>query len=209
MSIDTLLYITAGAQFLSAMWGAIVSLPHTDWPQRNRLFVISIFATLGLVGTVAAIKQGRMAATESAQASEKLSNSLNNLSAASTEISRVQGLNSELQKQLLASSAQLLTGSRQTLSLATDLSGEVTGKNTFCYFTIISNWGRGNPPTWPVNVWVKGKYPMRNVVATIYKIGDSQEQTLQNYLNKKRIPLPETLVPGLAGVSDLRIGVGS
>jgi hypothetical protein len=85
---------------------------------------------------------------------------------------------------------------------------EATGEGTFCYFWAVPNQGRGNPPAYPLTVWVRGKYPMRNVVASINETGSTNPDDPVTGL--RNIPLGDgTLVPGVHPINeDFRIRLG-
>jgi hypothetical protein len=88
-----------------------------------------------------------------------------------------------------------------------NITNEFTGGDTYAYFTAVPNMGEGDPPTYPLTVWVKGKYPMRNAVAEIQTVYDDLTKQLQS---RRKIPLGDgTLLPGLYGIpNDFRVPIG-
>jgi len=83
-----------------------------------------------------------------------------------------------------------------------DTLGQLTGGDTYCYFMVAPNLGSGNPVTYPLSVWVRGKYPMRSA--------SSQIQTLLNRNQVQMISLPlgdGTLLPGVRSIG-YSIGLG-
>jgi hypothetical protein len=76
----------------------------------------------------------------------------------------------------------------------------LTGGDSFCYFTVAPNMGSGDPITYPLSVWVKGKYPMRNVVAEIQTVspGKDTESLDRQMQSMHTLPLGDgTLLPGV------------
>jgi hypothetical protein len=70
----------------------------------------------------------------------------------------------------------------------------------------VPNMGEGDPPTYPLTLWVKGKYPMRNVVAEIQTVYDDPAKQLQSM---RTIPLGDgTLRPGLYRIDNVRVPIG-
>jgi hypothetical protein len=88
-----------------------------------------------------------------------------------------------------------------------NITNEFTGGDTYAYFMAIPNMGEGDPPTYPLTLWVNGKYPMRNVVAQIQTVYDDPVTQLQSMRN---IPLGDgTLLPGLYPINNnFRIPIG-
>jgi hypothetical protein len=75
-----------------------------------------------------------------------------------------------------------------------DIKNESTGGDTYCYFIAVPNMGAGELPTYPLTVWVKGTYPMRNTTAQIQTVYDDKAIQIQSIRN---IPLGDgTLLPG-------------
>ncbi|PYJ65407.1 MAG: hypothetical protein DME76_18275 [Verrucomicrobia bacterium] len=86
-----------------------------------------------------------------------------------------------------------------------ELIGQLTGGDSFCYFTVAPNEGFGTPITYPLSVWVKGKYPMRNVVAEIQLVYTGQDaQSLERQRRSMHtLPLGNgTLLPGVHPVNE-------
>jgi hypothetical protein len=88
-----------------------------------------------------------------------------------------------------------------------NITNEFTGGDTYAYFMAVPNMGEGDPPTYPLTLWVKGKYPMRNVVAQIQTVYDDPVKQFQSMRN---IPLGDgTLLPGLYGMpNNFRVPIG-
>jgi len=51
----------------------------------------------------------------------------------------------------------------------------VTGEGTFVEFGVVPNMGSGNPPEYPVIVWVWGKYPVRSLTAVIQLTSEKRD----------------------------------
>jgi hypothetical protein len=86
-----------------------------------------------------------------------------------------------------------------------NITGEFTGGDTYCYFTAVPNMGKGDPPTYPLTLWVNGKYPMRNVVAQIQTVYDDVTKQIQSM---RSIPVGDgTLLPGLYSVNNFNFRV--
>jgi len=207
--------INTGTQLATMLLGAVVTL-NEAWAQKNKHIVLAMFALIGFLGMYASSQQAKKSAADVADANRqrlladtKLSKALEDLGRVTNdtvgtakEIARIQNLNTQLQ-------GRLLDQSKQIQSLATDISGEVTGKDTYCYIVISPNTGRGNPRTYDVLLFVEGKYPMRSVFATYYELVErNEQQTIQNFLNKQRIPLADTLIPGVFSLTGFRLGYG-
>jgi hypothetical protein len=88
-----------------------------------------------------------------------------------------------------------------------DITNEFTGGNTYAYFMAVPNMREGDPPTYPLTLWVKGKHPMRNVVAQIQTVYDDPTKQFQSMRN---IPLGDgTLLPGLHSIhNSFRVPIG-
>ena len=88
--------------------------------------------------------------------------------------------------------------------------GQLTGAGTFCNFLAVPNMGAGNPVSYPVNVWVQGRYPTHHVVSDVQRIvgpGDRQSIARQ-FQSIRSIPLGDgTLLPGVQSL-DLRLAAG-
>ncbi len=95
----------------------------------------------------------------------------------------------------------------QLTSKLDGITNEFTGGDTYAYFMAVPNMGEGDPPTYPLTLWVKGKYPMRNVVAQIQTVYDDPAKQFQSMRN---IPLGDgTLLPGLRGIhNNFRVPIG-
>ena len=86
---------------------------------------------------------------------QKLNDALTSLDNSTKEIARVQGLNTKLQQQLLASSDTIAALAKQNIS-------EVTGGDSFCYVEMGTV-----PRDFMASVVRKGKYPLFDVHVTI------------------------------------------
>jgi len=87
----------------------------------------------------------------------------------------------------------------------------ITGGDSFCYFTVAPNMGAGDPITYPLSVWVKGKYPMRHVVAEIQTVslGKDPESLERQMRSMRTLPLGDgTLLPGVHPIN-ARVPLGS
>ena len=153
MVADLWLLLSASAQFLLVVLGVIVSL-QGDWAKRHWMAVLTAFVVLGGIGMYATIQQ----ATESTTASTKLATSIVNLGKATNEISRVQALNTELQKRLLTQSDTIASLSNKGIN--TTLGGD-----SFCYMAFEgASLIEGKPIP---RVFQVGKYPLYDVTADI------------------------------------------
>src|SRR6266511_5134627 len=76
-----------------------------------------------------------------------------------------------------------------------EITNELTGGDTYAYFMAIPNEGEGDPPTYPLTLWVKGKYPMQKIVAQIETVYDDPDKQLHT---RRNIPLGDgTFRPGI------------
>jgi hypothetical protein len=113
--------------------------------------VLGAFFFVGLTGMLATMKTGQ----HSAVAGTQLSASIDKLGEASQEIVRVEGLNTELQKQLLKQSSTIVDLSHITILTA-------TGGDSFCYMIFPADeLGASGVPTF-VHV---GNFPLTDVNA--------------------------------------------
>jgi hypothetical protein len=130
-------------------------------------------------------------------AQQRLASSVDNLGRATGEIARVQELNTQLQQRLLEQSQNITSLAQENIS-------QVTGRGTFCYFIVAPNLGAGNPISFPLQVLVRGKYPMREVSSAIQRTGNF---VVTQNLIQPALPLPKTLLPGASPV-DYRLEIG-
>jgi hypothetical protein len=88
-----------------------------------------------------------------------------------------------------------------------EITNELTGGDTYAYFMADPSTGAGDPPTYPLTLWVKGKHPMRNAVAQIQTVYDDPAKQLQS---RRIIPLGDgTLSPGFYPMeNNFRVPVG-
>jgi hypothetical protein len=98
---------------------------------------------INLSGKEAAEAQRQLADAQkqAAVATAKLSNSMYRLGTQTNEISRVQELNTDLQRELLDQSGQLIDSSKRITELSKEGIATATGGNSFCYmrFTNVFN----------------------------------------------------------------------
>jgi hypothetical protein len=179
--------------FLMAILGGIVSA-HAPTKTWQKWVYGLTFVALGAVGLFFVIKQSN----ETAVASTKLEGSLRSLGDSLKETARLQGVNTQLQGKLLTQSDTIASMSKETIS-------QLTGKGTFLYFTVAPNLGSGDPPSFPLSVWVNGKYPMREVTTSIQS---NSVFVISPNLVQPTLPLSKTLLPGLYSV-DYRLGLGT
>lgn len=110
-----------------------------------------------------------------------------------------QGLNTSISNNQKAFDAQMRR-MEQLSGLSREALGNLTGGDTFCYFTAVPNMGSGEPITYPLTIWVQGKYPMPNVVAQIQTVipGNDPESVRKQFQSMRILPLGNgTLRPGV------------
>jgi len=95
----------------------------------------------------------------------------------------------------------------QLTSKLDEITNELTGGDTYAYFMAIPNEGEGDPPTYPLTLWVKGKYPMQKIVAQIETVYDDPDKQLQS---RRNIPLGDgTFRPGIHPIDiKFRVPIG-
>lgn len=117
------------------------------------------FYSMGAVSVLIILAMGvrnYRAQMESVHSQQKLNDALDSLDNSTKEIARVQGLNTKLQEQLLASSDTIASLAKQNIS-------EVTGGDSFCYVDIrelalsggllqVALLGKGKNPVSDVNI---------------------------------------------------------
>lgn len=169
------------SQFLLIMLGVITKGRYEEWAKKRQVLVLILFlilGALGFVGTIAqAVKSAREVATSRAI--------LENVHASAKEIERLQILNTDLQRQLLASSETIRLLAKQNINT-------VTGGDSFCYGSI-------SPNTEIVFFAHQGKYPMANVVARIVDV--TYLKFLQGKPSEERLPGDEQRI--LMGITIL------
>lgn len=206
MSADSLYYLNLAAQFALVLLGVALALLET-WPKRHPWIVLGIFALVGSVAMFAAVRQGQENTRQNSEtqrradeATAKLASNMDRLGTQAGEISRIQGLNTDLQNKLVESSSKLLRSNQQIFELSKEGINAVTGGDTFCVF--VADPTNNSSGSYPLTVWVYGKYPMNNVVAQLQTIGDN---TLPYFHD---IPLGYgTLLPGVHPVN-FRVTLG-
>jgi hypothetical protein len=175
-----------------AVLGGVVSAHAPTKPWQKWAYGL-MFVVLGAVGLFFVVKQS----DETAGATAKLEGSIQKLDASLKETARLQGVNTELQGKLVTQSATIASLGKETIS-------QITGKGTFLYFTVVPNLGSGNPVSFPLSVWIRGKYPMREVTTVIQ---NTASFAISSNLTQPTLPLPKTLLPGVSSV-DYRLGIG-
>ena len=86
-----------------------------------------------------------------------------------------------------------------------DITNQFTGGDTYAYFTAVSNMGVGDPPTYPLTLMVKGKYPIRNTVVEIQTVSDDPAKP--NLI--RQIPVGDgTLFPDRYLLENFRVSLG-
>ncbi len=95
----------------------------------------------------------------------------------------------------------------QLTSKLDEITNELTGGDTYAYFMAVPNMGEGDPATYPLTLWVKGKYPMRMAVAQIQTVYDDAAKQFQSIRN---IPLGDGTLPiGIHRIDDnFRVPIG-
>jgi hypothetical protein len=88
----------------------------------------------------------------------------------------------------------------------------MTGGDSFCYITAITNAGAGDPITFPLIVWVSGNYPMRNVASETGPMFDhtTQETMMEQIRETRPLQLGDatgTILTGLHLTRE-RMGLG-
>ncbi len=85
----------------------------------------------------------------------------------------------------------------------------VTGGDTFVEFDVAPNMGQGNPPTYPMSVFIVGKYPIRNLAAEIQKVEPQRDEAsiYRQIQSMHMLPISGDVLPGAHFVSE-RLGVG-
>ena len=176
--------VIGATTFALTVLGAVVAV---NPPEKHQLWLkftyVSAFILIGLVGFVYVIKLSN----EAAKSNSQLSQNVLSVQQETADISRVQDLNTRLQRQLVASSATISALARQNL-IAT------TGGDEFCWLTPTHPLpvGLGGNPNyqgddwWQLALWNSGK-----VVLPTCDLRFSQLPTAEE-VNEHRIPnLPD------------------
>ncbi|OFV96507.1 MAG: hypothetical protein A3H28_06230 [Acidobacteria bacterium RIFCSPLOWO2_02_FULL_61_28] len=163
---------------------------HERWAKENRGKVVGTFVVLGLIGGIVATQQAR----RSEQASAKLDSSLGNLGNAAQEISRVQGLNTKLQQQLLKSNDTIQKLSQQNLD-------QLTGGNSHVVvvpnFLLMNEKGevpmfgfvRGENTMWDVSIQLRTQpIPKARNLVEAFSLGSSGKIDHVGTVNPKLSP---------------------
>lgn len=139
--------------------GFLVSVAQ-DWVSEYRRGMISAFVLLALIGLTA----GVIELSNSATAGAKLSSNVAALKRSMGEQSRLAQLNSALQKKLLHQSDVITSLAKQDI-------GEATGGDSFCYLVFVPE----TENTFAMVAISKGKFPLRNVTATIVDVREFEQ----------------------------------
>lgn len=111
VSADRLFMVNAGCQLLLILAGVIVAV-RPDTAVKHQILVIGVFALLGGIGMIAAIRQQQISARETAEA----------------------------QRQLAESNAKLSNSIEKAAEIAKEAIGASTGGDSFCYLDMNSYW---------------------------------------------------------------------
>jgi hypothetical protein len=133
------------ATFAMAVLGGVVAVsPPKEGQVWLRWIYVSAFTVLGIIGLFFVIKQSN----EAAVSGSKLTQSLGDLKNSTTEMSRVEDLNAQLQQRLVDSSAMISSLAKQNL-VAT------TGGNGYCWLVPMSPLpvGLGGDPAYQGDNW--------------------------------------------------------
>ncbi len=132
-----------GATFIMAVLGGIVAVRPPDKAWQKWTYV-ALFTIIGLIGLSFVKRQSNEAATASLQ----LSQGISNLGRSTTEIQRIEGLNTQLQQQLLVSNATISSLAKQNLI-------ETTGGDEYCWLVPVDPLpvGLGGDPAHQGNNW--------------------------------------------------------
>jgi hypothetical protein len=157
---------------IMAVWGGFLSAIAIPG-KVARAASCAAFAVLGLWGMFSVIIQSR----ENAKSSHDLDSALKEINRSTTEVSRVQGLNTQLQLRLLSQS-QTIAG------LANTGIKTVTGADTFCYVALSAAQNG-----WLMEVVRVGKYPLRavNIRVSDNNIFQAEMERLHPNIVEKRI----------------------
>jgi hypothetical protein len=106
-------------------------------------------------------------------------------------------------------SNEIMVATAKAIGLSHKALSELTGGDSYAYFSAVPNMGSGSPVTYPMTVWIDGIYPMRNMSATIQRIETGRDpESIQRQLQSwHTILLSDTLLPGPHFVNE-RIGLG-
>ncbi len=194
IEIDGATLTSAAAQLILLILGVVVSLKE-EWSKRNKLIVLAAFLFVGTIAMYATIQQSSNSAKEMATANTKLSTSLQELSAASNEISRIQRLNTELQERLIASTGKITELSQQNIHA-------LTGGDSYCYLRFPTFTPTGGLPI----VIHEGKFPLYDVEARIVNLRQFEriaaetpgDLTMRQFMSSSTMLKVGNLAPGAA-----------
>ena len=177
--------------FAMAVLGGIVSAHAPQKPWQKWAYGPS-FVALGAIAMALVIKQSH----ESAQASMQLATSIRDLGVASQQIqrstaetARIQSLNTELQKRLLASSMAIASLSKEGIAT-------VTGGNSFCYMMFANGFFTANGGR--ATFIHHGRHPLYDVNVTIIDL-----RTLDHAATDTRMVSSASLAPLIIHVGNL------
>lgn len=82
---------------------------------------------------------------------------------------------------------------------------DMPGGDTYCYFTADTSRGSGNPPTYPLTIWVKAEHPMRQAGGEIQTVYDDLNRQLASV---RKMVLPDALLSGVHPFDQIRVPTG-
>jgi hypothetical protein len=180
MWLEPWLLISTVSQLFLAVLGAVMSL-HEELAKRYRGVLLSLFVALGILSVYATIQQSSKSAGETAAANAKFEQSLENIDKSTQEITRLTGLNTTLQEQLLISNKTITNLAQQSIDTT-------TGGDSFCYLSINNHY--------PYVVAVhQGKYPLYGIVARVVDLTKVNNSKLTRG-EKERIIMGTTVFIG-------------
>jgi hypothetical protein len=85
----------------------------------------------------------------------------------------------------------------------------VTGGKTFAEFVAVPNMGSGNPVTYPLTVFINGKYPIKNMAAQIQKVEPQRDNAsiYRQMQSMHLLPIGGDVLPGPHELNE-RLGIG-
>jgi hypothetical protein len=117
--------LVSGSQFLLMILGVITKGHYEEWAKRHKGLVLVFFLCLGVIGLFGTIWQAAKSSREAAESRA----TLQNLQNSTKEVRRVQELNTELQKKLLASTDTIKNLAQQNIDT-------LLGGDSFCYVEV-------------------------------------------------------------------------
>jgi len=163
MSTDVMLGIVTA---LLGLGSTLISL-HPPTQLRGKKLAAAIFIALTCASILLIVKLSR----ESSATATKLEDNLRSIQQQSSEIARVETLNTELQRQLVQASASIKELAIHNVSLAQQGIQTATGGDSYCYLDIASVSKAGG-----LLVAVhQGKYPLYAVHARVVDLAKMKE----------------------------------